>query len=327
MEVLSALLNIVVVVLIVSTMFGAGLGTTVGALGATFRNVKLVLLVVVANLVLVPLIGWGTAAALSLATPAYIALVLLACSPGAPFAAKLAMIQRGDVVTGASLQVLLAAIGSLTFAPTANAIITAAKLGGGISLPVGQLVLTVAVLQLLPFAVGLALGEWAAETAARWRGPALQISNLSLVAVLALSLLGSWQQIVLLVASLTLLAALIFNVVAFGVGTLVASGSRVTRTTAGLLAPARNAGPVFAAVGIAFNNDPQILGAITGILLVGLGVGLVVAGYLARGRPAPETGAEPQAESQVPAGQLSSPVARDTDRSAAAESKPLEQTQ
>ena len=55
------------------------------------------------------------------------------------------------------------------------------------------------------------------------RGPALQISNLSLVAVLALSLLGSWQQIVLLVASLTLLAALIFNVVAFGVGTLVAT--------------------------------------------------------------------------------------------------------
>ena len=273
MEVINALLNIVVVVLIVSTMFGAGLGTTVGALRATFRNVTLVLLVVVANLVLVPLIGWGTAAALSLATPAYIALVLLACSPGAPFAAKLAMIQRGDVVTGASLQVLLAAIGSLTFAPTANAIITAAKLGGGISLPVGQLVLTVAVLQLLPFAVGLALRKWAAETAAQWRGPALQISNLTLVAVLALSLLGSWQQIIALVASLTLLAALIFNVVAFGVGTLVASGSRVTRTTAGLLAPARNAGPVFAAVGIAFNNDPQILGALTGILLVGLARG------------------------------------------------------
>src|SRR5215208_2215018 len=107
-------------VLIVSTMFAAGLGTTVGDLWATFRTVKLILLVLVANLVLVPLIGWGTAVVLSLAAPAYIALVLVACSPGAPFAAKLAMIQRGDVITGASLQVLLAAIGSLTFAPTAN---------------------------------------------------------------------------------------------------------------------------------------------------------------------------------------------------------------
>jgi predicted Na+-dependent transporter len=51
----------------------------------------------------------------------------------------------------------------LTFAPTANAIFAAAKLGGGISLPVGQLVLTVAVLQLLPFAVGLALRKWSPE--------------------------------------------------------------------------------------------------------------------------------------------------------------------
>ena len=122
--------------------------------------------------------------------------------------------------------------------------------------------------------------------------------------------------------SVTLLAAVIFNVVAFGIGTLVASGSLVTRTTAGLLAPARNAGPVFAAVGIAFNNDPEILGALTGILLVGLAVGVAVAAYLARHRPPPETEAEPQAESQVPAEQPSSPVARDSDRSAAAESKP-----
>ena len=297
MDVINALLNTFVVVLIASTMFAAGLGTTLGALGATFRNVKLVLLVLVANLVLVPLIGWGTAAVLALGTPAYVALVLLACSPGAPFAAKLAMIQRGDVVTGASLQVLLAALGSLTFAPTANAIFTAAQLGGGISLPVGRLVLTVAVLQLLPFAVGLALRNWAPETATQWKAPALNVSNLALLTVLALSLLGSWQQITALVGSLALLAALLFNVVAFGIGTLVASGSLVTRTTAGLLAPARNAGPVFAAVGIAFNNDPEILGALTGILLVGLAVGVAVAAYLAQHRPAPETGGEPQAES------------------------------
>jgi bile acid:Na+ symporter, BASS family len=111
------------------------------------------------------LIGWGTALVRSLATSAFVALVLLACSPGAPFAAKLAMIHRGDVITGVSLQVLLAAVGSLTFAPTANLIFTAANLGGGVSLPVGKLVLTVAVLQLLPFAVGLNLRKWTPETA------------------------------------------------------------------------------------------------------------------------------------------------------------------
>jgi BASS family bile acid:Na+ symporter len=101
MEVINALLNIAVMVLIVSTMLAAGLGTTVAALGRRFRNLRLALLVLVMNLVLVPLIGWRTAEVLSLAVPASIALVLLACSPGAPIAAKLAMIRRGDVVTAA----------------------------------------------------------------------------------------------------------------------------------------------------------------------------------------------------------------------------------
>jgi bile acid:Na+ symporter, BASS family len=295
-EAIDALLNIVVMVLIVSTMFAAGLSTTIEALWQTFRNIKLIFFVLVANLVLVQLVGWGTAEVLSLAQPAFIAFILVACSPGAPFAAKLAIMQRGDVTAGASLQVLLAAIGSVTFAPTANLIFSAAEVGGGgLSLPVGKLGLTVAVLQLLPFAVGLALNRWAAETASQWKSSTLQLSNLTLLAALALSLLGSWRQIIALIGSLTLLAALIFNVVAFGIGTLVASGSPVTRTTVGLLAPVRNAGPVFAAIAIAFNNDPEILAALTGILLLGLAVCLLLASNLARHRTATEVEAETRA--------------------------------
>lgn len=288
MAVIDALFNILLIVFIVATMLAAGLSTTIAALGGTFRNAGLVVLVLVVNLVLVPLIGWGTAALFFLATPAYIALVLIACSPGAPFGAKLAMIQRGDVVTGASLQVLLAVAGSVTFPLTANWILSAANLGQGIALPVGNLIKTVAVLQLLPFAVGLALRHWAPETAARWRPPALQTSNLTFVAVLAFSLLGSWQQIIALLGSLTLLAAFVFTVVALVAGVVVASGSMETRTTVGLIAPMRNAGPVFAAIAIAFNNDPQILGAVSGILLIGLVVGVPVASYLAKRRSVSE---------------------------------------
>src|SRR5947209_1660378 len=140
MQTIQALFNIVLAIMIVSTMFTAGLGITVEELGATFQKVWLVLLVLLANLIVVPLLGWGAAALFSLATPAYIALVLIASSPGGPFGAKLAMIQHGDVVAGSSLQVLIAAVGSVTFALTANWILTAAHVGGGISLPVGDLI-------------------------------------------------------------------------------------------------------------------------------------------------------------------------------------------
>ncbi len=109
------LFNASLVIMIVATMFGAGLSTTFSALGKVFKNIWLVVLVLLTAIVIRPLVGWGTAELLSLETPSYIALLLLAACPGAPMAAKMVMAARGNVVTGASLQVVLAAIGSITF--------------------------------------------------------------------------------------------------------------------------------------------------------------------------------------------------------------------
>ncbi|GEL21086.1 hypothetical protein PSU4_00400 [Pseudonocardia sulfidoxydans NBRC 16205] len=284
MDVMNALLNTVLVVFVVATMFVAGLRTQVAALVAVLRNGLLVVLVLVANLVVVPLLGLVVGLVFALSSAATVALVLVASSPGAPFGAKMAMIQKGDVVTGSVLQVVLAAIGSLTFPVTANLLLGWAGLGEDVSLPVGRLVLSVAVLQLVPFAVGLALRAWAPGTAASWTAPAGRVSNLTFVGVLALGVLGSWQQIIDLLGSLTLLAAAVFTVVGIAVGFALSAGTKAVRTTTALIAPTRNAGPAFAAVAIAFGNDPAILAAVSGILLVGLVVELPVASWLAHRR-------------------------------------------
>jgi bile acid:Na+ symporter, BASS family len=219
-----------------------------------------------------------------LSTAATIALILVASSPGAPFGAKVAMIQRGDVRTGSTLQVLLAAVGSVTFPVTANALIGWAGIGGDLALPVGDLVRSVAILQLVPFAVGLALRHGSADTATSWAGPSQRASSVSFVAVLVLGLGSSWAQIVSLLGSRTLLAAAVFTVLAAVAGGLLASGPLVRRTTLGGIAPLRNAGPAFAAVAIAFANDPEILAALSGILLIGLVVCLPAAARLAASR-------------------------------------------
>jgi BASS family bile acid:Na+ symporter len=282
------LFNASLVVMIVATMFSAGLQTTLSALGGVFKNIWLVVLVLVAAIVIRPLVGWGTAALLALATPAFIAMLLLAASPGAPFGAKLVMTARGDLITGATLQVLLAAIGSITFPITANWLISAAGLGADFSLPVWDLVKTVAVLQLVPFVVGIGVRHWSPETAAKWNPPVSQTSTYAFVIVLVLALLGSWQTLVALIGSRTILAGIVFSIVMLVVGYFVATGGKETRSTVALLEPISNSGPVFAAVAIAFNNDPEILGAATGILLVQIIVGTIVASYFAKGRAAPE---------------------------------------
>jgi BASS family bile acid:Na+ symporter len=95
------LFNTSLVVMIVATMFAAGLTTTLSALSGVFKNFRLLVLVLLAAFVVRPLVGWGAAELLSLATPAYIAMILLAACPGAPVGAKMVMNARGNVVTGA----------------------------------------------------------------------------------------------------------------------------------------------------------------------------------------------------------------------------------
>ncbi|GAA3371697.1 hypothetical protein GCM10020367_23400 [Streptomyces sannanensis] len=284
MNTLHLLFNAVTVIFIAATMFAAGLGATVAALRGIFTDVPLLLLALAANMVVIPLLGWGIGALFGLPAAPFIALVLVASSPGGPFGAKLAMVQNGDVVAGAAMQVLLATVGSLTFAPTANGILTAAEVGRGVSLDVAALVRTVALLQLVPFVIGLLLSRYATSTARSWHPTAAGVSNVTFLIVLAGMLLGNWRDVLALLGSLTLLAGFVLAAAAFAVGTLLATGPPVRRTTMGSIASVRNAGPALAAVGIAFGNEPAVLGALASVLLSGLAAALPIAAVLSRRR-------------------------------------------
>ncbi len=181
MEILSTIFSLVLIVFIVSMMLAAGLSATVASLGRVFRKFWLVILVLVVNFVLVPLLGWGIAELFALTTPAFIALVLIACSPGAPFGVKVVVTAGGDVVTASSLQILIAVLGSFTFPITANWILSVADLGEGISLPVGRLVLTIVVLQIIPFIVGMAVRNWAPQAAGGWLKSSMKVSGMTLL--------------------------------------------------------------------------------------------------------------------------------------------------
>ncbi|GAA3786697.1 hypothetical protein GCM10022226_01030 [Sphaerisporangium flaviroseum] len=89
MDTLHLLFKAVTVIFIATTMFGAGLGATLSALRAIFADLPLLLLALLANLLIIPLLGWGIAALFSLPAASFIALLLVASSPGGPFGAKL----------------------------------------------------------------------------------------------------------------------------------------------------------------------------------------------------------------------------------------------
>ena len=296
-ELIGALFNITLVVMIVATMVSAGFTTTLANLGAVLSRVGLVVLVLVTGLVIRPLVGWGTAELFGLSEPAYIAMVLIAVVPGAPLGVKFVMGAKADVTTGATFQVLLAVVASFTFAPTANFILEAANLGEGVSLPVGDLLKTIVFLQVLPFVVGLLIRHYNERAATEWNGFAGKIIGPSFMAVVVLALLSSWRMIIDLLGDRVLVAGVVFTVVMIVIGYFVSVGDYRTRAATALVQPGTNAGPAFAAVAIAFGNDPAILGAVTAIIFTQIIVAAPIGTWMGRNQ------GEPLAEGQEASGE------------------------
>jgi BASS family bile acid:Na+ symporter len=299
---LGAVFNVFLVVMIVSTMLSAGFTTTVDNLVAVLRRFWLVIAVLAVGLALRPIAGWVIAELFSLDDAAFIALVLLACVPGAPLGVKFVMAAKAAVTTGAALQVLLAVVGSFTFAPVANLILGAADIGDGVELPVWDILKTVVVLQIVPFAIGMLTRFWVEDTALEWNKTALKVSGPSFLAVVALAILGSWQTMIDLIGSAAMLAGIVFAIVALLLGYVIATGDRKTREATGLVQIGSNAGPVFAAIAIAFDNDPAILGAAVVMVMLQIIVAIVASGYFGKDRSGDAREAVPtEGEDESPA--------------------------
>src|SRR5687767_14528937 len=73
-------------------------------------------LVLIANVLVIPFVAVFLVRAMEPPTPAAVALILLASSPGAPFAVKLVLVRHREVYPGVPLQLLLAVVGTVTFA-------------------------------------------------------------------------------------------------------------------------------------------------------------------------------------------------------------------
>jgi BASS family bile acid:Na+ symporter len=297
---MGGLFNASLVIMIMATMFAAGLATTTKALGSVFRNVLLLILVLITALVLRPLVAYGLVAIFPLAAAGSIVMLLLASVPGAPLGVKFAMTAKADLTVAAALQVVLAVVGTFTFAPTANFLIGAAGLGEDFALPVAELIRTVAVLQIIPFVVGMAVRHWTPDTAAGWRPTTQQIANYTLLIVIVLALLGSWRIILGMFGDLTILAHALFVVIMVVLGYFIATGDSSVRKGTGLLEIGSNSGPTFAAIAIAFDNDPEILGITTVLVFVQIVLGTVIASWFGRGEEE-EEGEPAEAPAEAPA--------------------------
>jgi bile acid:Na+ symporter, BASS family len=180
MDLLNKAATIAMLSFVVSSMLAMGAGLTATQIIQPLRNVRLVVLALLANFVLMPAGAVALAKALRLDEPFGVGLLLLGCAAGAPFLPKLAELAKGNLAFAVGLMVLLMVV-TVGYLP-----IVLPLLLPGVTVDPWQIARSLILLMLLPLAAGLALKSHYEGFATQAKHVLDWISNVSLILLVLL---------------------------------------------------------------------------------------------------------------------------------------------
>ena len=273
-ESLEFLAGLSVLVFVIGSMASMGLSLQMAHIVAPLKNVKLVILALVANFILVPLVAVVITLVLPLDQPIRIGLILLATAAGAPFLPKLAEAAKGSTAFSVGLMVLLMVV-TIIYLP-----IVLPLLLGGVEVNPWDIAQSLILLMLFPLAIGLVVKARYAEIAAKIQPTFGQASNLALLVLTVAGLILNFRDMIGLVGSLGLLAGVIFIVVSLLIGYFLGGSDGDTRSVMGLGTAQRN---ISAALVVAGQNfDLDVITYLMVIAVIGLVVLMPTAGELGK---------------------------------------------
>ena len=276
---LAGLVALLTVVFLVVTMAGIGMRLDRPGRPTADRLVPVGRLAV-ASLVVVPIAGVVIAAALPLPEAAAFAILALAVAPAGTIGPKLVDIAGGDLGLGVVVAFSLSAIATLTVAPTlllATAIVGIDE--GAAAIEPAPIIGRLLAFQLLPLILGMVLRTRRAALAERVVAPATTLSNVLLVAVVAIALVDGWTEVVAL-GPLPFLAGLLLLVVA-DVSGWVAGGPAVAARRTGLLITGQRSGALALLVALGLDWSGAVA-AVVALAVVNLVGNTIVATVLTR---------------------------------------------
>jgi predicted Na+-dependent transporter len=275
-EVLATLAQLSVLVFVIGSMASMGLSLKMPQIIAPLKDLKLVILALVANFVLVPLVAIVITLIIPLDVSVRIGLILLATAAGAPFLPKLAEVAKGSTAFSVGLMVLLMVV-TIIYLPLVLPLLL-----GGVEVNPWEIAQSLIVMMLIPLAIGLFINARYEETAAKIQPTFGQASNIALLVLTVLGLVLNFQAMIDLVGSLGILAGIIFIVLSLVAGYLLgmASSDSGTRSVMGLGTAQRN---ISAALVVAAQNfDTNVVTYLMVIAVIGLVVLMPTAGELGK---------------------------------------------
>ena len=244
-EFFEALAQISGLLFVVTSMLAMGLSLTVPQIMQPLRNIRLVMLALVANFVLVPLLAYAITLVIPLDQSLKVGLIVLATAAGAPFLPKLVQGAKGNVAFGVGLMVLLMVV-TIIYMP-----IVLPLLLPGVSVNPWDIAKSLIVLMLVPLALGLMMRSHSPDAAAHWQPVMSKISGLAILILLVVGVGLNVSNIIDLIGTGGILALLLFIIGSFLIGFLLGGRDQGDRSVMGLGTAQRN---VSAAIVVAAQN-------------------------------------------------------------------------
>jgi bile acid:Na+ symporter, BASS family len=266
---------IATLVFVVSSMLAMGLGLKVAEVTAPLRNLRLVLMSLLANFVLMPAGAVLLARLLRLEEPLGVGLLLLGAAAGAPFLPKLTQIAKGNLAFAVALMVLLMVI-TVGYMPLVLPILLP-----GVSVNPARIASSLVLLMLLPLAVALAVNAKLPGAAARAKPLFDRLSSLGLILVVVLLVVVNFNKVLSVFGTRAILAGLLFIALGYAAGWALGGPATDTRPVLGLGTAQRNIAAALVVGSQSFNN-PSVVVMVVVVAIVSLLILLPMSRLLAR---------------------------------------------
>ena len=273
-EVLETLAMLSVLVFVISSMLSMGLSLTTKQILEPLKDIKLVVLALVANFVLVPAIAYAITILLSLESSIGIGLILVSMAAGAPFLPKLVEVAKGNTPFSVGLMVLLMVV-TIVYLPLVLPLLLS-----GVEVNPLDIARSLIIMMLIPLAIGLFIKARYEDAAEKIRPTFASASNIAILALIVLGVVLNFESMIALVGSRGLLAAVILVAGALLVGYLLGGKDRSIKSVMALGTGQRN---ISAALVVAAQNfDSDVITFVLVFSIIGFIVLFPAAGELGK---------------------------------------------
>lgn len=213
-------------------------------------------LLILANTVIVPLVGWGLASVMPLGLGARTGVILCAICAAGPIALKASQIARADLAWSLTLTVVLLSL-NVAMVP----LWTGVLLDRAVAIQPTDLINVLIAAIIVPVGVGVLLRQWRPMSVRLWSNVATQVSNVTLVLAVVVGVAANMSDLVDSLSVWVLVVAV--AIVTFGglVG-MIPSGEAPRRRASSLTTLNRATSVALLVVGRVFVDNAEVFATV-----------------------------------------------------------------